>query len=66
MQIVGSHLGRIPNCSEVPDTMYFIGGGGGQYPRAAKTPPPFFKFGSEGGGGLSRISDFRDPPVVYT
>ena len=27
--MVGSHLGRIPNCSEVPDTMYFIGGGGG-------------------------------------
>ena len=55
--------------------MYFIWGGvggpgcpsRGQYPRAAKThlkpppkPPLFFKFGS--GGGLSRISDFREPP----
>ena len=29
VRIVGSHLGRIPNFSEVPGTMYFIGGGGG-------------------------------------
>ena len=29
VRIVGSHLGRIPNFSEVPDTMYFIGGGFG-------------------------------------
>ena len=51
VRIVRSHVGRIPNRSEVPDTMNFIwcgvvGGGGiwggqgcpscGRYPRAAK------------------------------
>ena len=37
MRVVGSHLGRIPNCSEVPDTMYFIEGERGAFPR---TIPP--------------------------
>ena len=77
MRIGGSHLGRIPNCSEVPDTIFFIGGGfggpggrfRGQYPRAAKNPlkppppktPPFFKFGS-GGGFKHDIRFLRIPP----
>ena len=76
VRIVRSHLGLIPNCSEVPDTMYFVGGGGfggpgcpprGQYPGAAKNPlepppqdPPFFELGSW--GVLSMISDFRESP----
>ena len=79
VRIVGSHLGRIPNCSAVPDTMYFIGGGlGGRgalsadnTPAQRKTPlnppppnPPFFKVGS--GGVLSMIPDFRETPPPVT
>ena len=75
VEIFGSHLGRIPNCSEVPDTMYFIGGGvwgaGVSFPRTipppAKKPlknrpepPPFLNVAL--GGFLSRISHLREPP----
>ena len=73
VRIVGSHLGRIPNYSEVPDTISFGGGlrGRGALPAdntpvqrknplnpPPPKPPPFF-FNLALGGFLSRISHFR-------
>ena len=75
-------MGRIPNCSEVPDIIYFIGAGGfggrgappaDNTPAQRQTPltpplpnPPFFKFSSRGFFKQDIRFPRNPPPLAWT